>query len=129
MTEAEKKYSTTEREELAVYQGGHYFRSYLEDKELEIRTDHLPLTYVFNKGYGNTRIQRWALYLSKYSFKIQYKKRLSLNGPDALSRIQNPEERNEPIGDLPNLDDSLFPSTPETPKQEEKPAEISQRLR
>ena len=45
------KYSTTEREALAVYQRIHYFRSYLEDKEFEIRTYHLPLTYVFNKGY------------------------------------------------------------------------------
>lgn len=124
LTEAEMKYSTTEREALAVYQGVHYFRSYLEDKEFEIRTDHLPLTYVFKKGYGNSRIQKWALYLSKYRFEIHYKKGSSLHGPDTLSRIHYPEEQCSTISDLPNLDDSLFPPTTENSTQDNKSAEV-----
>ena len=115
LTEAEKKYSTTEREALAVYQGVNYFRSYLEDREFEIRTDHLPLTYVFKRGYGNSRIQKWALYLSKYRFDIRYKQGAQLHGPDTLSRIEYPAEQGYFISDLPNLDDSLFPPTQEAP--------------
>ena len=109
LSNAEQKYSTTEREALAVFQGVHHYKSYLQGNKFVLRTDHLPLTYVFKKGYGNDRISRWALYLSKYQFDICYKKGSSLEGPDALSRQVYTDENTLDIEQLPKDDDELFP--------------------
>ena len=46
---AEKKYSTFDKELLAVYMAVKKFRYFIEGRRFAIFTDHKPLTFVFNK--------------------------------------------------------------------------------
>ena len=46
---AEKKYSTFDRELLAVYLAVRHFRYYLEGRDFTVFTDHKPLTFAFAK--------------------------------------------------------------------------------
>ena len=46
---AEKKYSTFDKELLAMYLAVKKFRYFIEGRKFAIFTDHKPLTFVFNK--------------------------------------------------------------------------------
>jgi len=70
---AERKYSTTEKECLAVVYGVGRFRMYLLGSRFEIITDHRSLRWLMSIGDdANARLQCWALKLSPYDFDIQY---------------------------------------------------------
>ena len=54
-------------------------------------TDHKPLTFIFRPDApvsqtASQRIQRWALYLSSFSYTVQHRPGKSNNQADALSR-------------------------------------------
>ena len=73
----EIRYSTTEKELLAVVWAVKYFRPYLYGKEFELRTDHQALKWLHTKYLGkdlNPRIQRWILSLGEHNIKIEYLK-------------------------------------------------------
>ena len=48
MTATEKRYSTFDRELLAVYLATKHFRHFLEGREFHVFTDHKPLTFALN---------------------------------------------------------------------------------
>ena len=48
MTPAETRYSTFDRELLAVYLSIKHFRYFLEGRLFHVLTDHKPLTYALN---------------------------------------------------------------------------------
>lgn len=57
-----------------------------------MRSDHRPLSYIFgtNKGIPATaasRLQRYAIQLSAYNFKIEFVKSIQNCHADALSRL------------------------------------------
>ena len=87
LTEAEKKYSTTEKEGLAVVWTCEKFHLYLYGIPFELVTDHKPLEGAYSsKSRTNTRIQRWMLRLMPYTYSIRYMPG-SQNIADALSRL------------------------------------------
>ena len=49
LSDAEKRYSTFDRELLAVYLATRHFKHLLEAAEFKIQTDHLPLVHAFTK--------------------------------------------------------------------------------
>ncbi|KAK9739006.1 Integrase core domain [Popillia japonica] len=78
---AQRKYSTTEKELLAVIFAVEKFRSYVED--------HASLVWLHNLSNPTGRLARWAIRLSQFDFAIQHRKG-SLNVvADALSRTNN----------------------------------------
>ena len=83
---AECKYSTLERECLAIVWGMTKFRLYLAGKLLVVQTDHKPLSYLNQAKFLNDGIMRWALALQGYDYKVE-----SIPGKDNvfayLSRI------------------------------------------
>jgi hypothetical protein len=90
LTPAEKNYSATELECLAVVWAiQHQFRVYLEGRSFTVYTDHNALTWLFTKAdlSTNSRLKRWVLLLQPYSFTVQYKKGTVNRNADALSRI------------------------------------------
>ena len=93
---AEKKYSLIEKEALAIVFGVKRFHQYLYGRPFTIRSDHKPLQGVFKETAGvpvmaSARIQRWALTLSAYDYKIQFKAGVDNANADLLSRLPLPE--------------------------------------
>ena len=87
LTEAEKKYSTTEKEGLAVVWACEKFHLYLYGIPFELITDHKPLEGLYSsKSRTNARIQRWMLRLIPYTYSIRYIP-APQNIADALSRL------------------------------------------
>ena len=116
LTETEKKYSTTEKEGLAVVWACEKFHLYLYGINFELLTDHKPLESLYDmKTTQNARIQRWMLKLLPYSYKIKYMPGKQ-NIADALSRlvVKNKTEFSE----IRNVAEEYvrFTATERTPK-------------
>ena len=71
LTNAETKYSTLERECLAIIWGVGKFRLFLGGKKFVLQTDHKPLTFLSTARYKNDRILRWSLSLQGYDFVVK----------------------------------------------------------
>lgn len=97
LNESESKYSTIEKELLAIVWACKYFRPYLFGRKFTIYTDHRPLVWLFKLREPNSKLVRWRLKLEEFDYDIVYKKgKLNLNA-DALSRIQINAIENESI--------------------------------
>ena len=71
LTNAETKYSTLEKECLAIIWGVGKFRLFLAGKKFVLQTDHKPLTFLSTARYKNDRILRWSLSLQGYDFVVK----------------------------------------------------------
>ena len=91
LVSAEKNYSVTERELVAIVWGCKQFRQYLYGRKFTIVTDHKPLTWVFNVKDPSLRLLRWRIKLEEYNYDIVYKPGVKNTNADALSRINMPE--------------------------------------
>ena len=74
---AEQNYAQVEREALGIIFGVKRFNQYLYGREFILVTDHRPFCKLFGHADGirpvaAARMQRWALILSAYSYKIEY---------------------------------------------------------
>lgn len=58
LSETQQRYSTFDRELLAIYMAVKYFRKIFERRELIIYTDHKPLTYAIHKPPSASDTQR-----------------------------------------------------------------------
>ena len=83
---AEGRYSTIERECLAVIWAIRKFHPYLYGREFRVQTDHQPLQYLNRAKYINDRIVRLALHLQGFNMKIETIKGRENNAADFLSR-------------------------------------------
>ena len=95
LNDAERNYSTLEKEALAIIFGVKKFHQFLYGHSFTIKTDHKPLEGLLNEKKGiptqaAPRIQRWALTLAGYEYKISYKAGQTNGNADALSRLPLP---------------------------------------
>lgn len=95
---AEKRYSQIQKEATAIIFGVRRFHQYLYGRSVPfiLRTDHKPLLSIFGPHRGipevsANRLQRYALFLSGYNYKIEYVSSAN-NSADFLSRACLPEE-------------------------------------
>ena len=72
MIPAERNYSTTEREALAVVWALDRFRGYLECAQVRLLTDHQPLRWLLTLKSPQGRLARWALRIQGYDADIKY---------------------------------------------------------
>ena len=84
---AEKNYSATELECLAVVWGIRHMRGYLEGYEFTVITDHQALQWLRRLDSPAGRLGRWALELQQYSFDVRYRAGKLNRVADALSRL------------------------------------------
>lgn len=82
----EKRYSTIEKELLAIVWSTKYFRVYLYFRRFSIQTDHKPLAWLNNLKEPNMKLQRWKIQLNEYNFDITYVKGKDNVVADGLSR-------------------------------------------
>lgn len=83
---AEKNYSATEKECLAIVWGIRKLRPYLEGYQFHVITDHLPLKWLNTIDNPTGRLTRWALELQQHNFTVQYRKGKNIVVTDALSK-------------------------------------------
>ena len=84
---AERNYSTTEKELLAIVWACKQYRPYLYGKKFTIVADHKPLTWVFSVKDPSSRLLRWSLKLKEFDYQVVYKPGVRNTNADALSRI------------------------------------------
>ena len=87
LSDRERKFSTIEKECLAIVWGVTKFRLYLDGPEFILQTDHQPLVYLRKSKFINDRVMRWAMFLQSFNFKIQSIKGSDNVGADYLSRV------------------------------------------
>ena len=89
---AEKKYSQIEKEGLAIIYGVKRFHQFFLGRYFIVYSDHKPLQYLFSESrpvpaMASARIQRWALILSAYNYRIVYRSAKEQSNADGLSRL------------------------------------------
>ena len=87
----EQKYSTVEKECLAIKLATHAFRVYLLGRPFEIQTDHRSLVWLDRLKENNARLTRWSLALQPFQFSVKYRTGAMNGNADALSRIPTTE--------------------------------------
>nr|GEV10140.1 reverse transcriptase domain-containing protein [Tanacetum cinerariifolium] len=92
MTDAESKYTTTEKEMLAVVYAFEKFRFYLIMNKSIVHTDHSALKYLFAKKDAKARLLRWVLLPQEFDFDVINTKGAENLAVDHLSRLENPYE-------------------------------------
>lgn len=114
LSDTESRYSTIEKELLAVIWAVKHFRPYLYGNKFKIYTDHRPLAWLYSLKEPNCKLTRWRLRLEEYDFEVCYKKGPQNTNADALSRIKvnilddldsilvNPDENAEDLREITN---------------------------
>ena len=87
LNKAERNYSATERECLAIVWATAHYEYYLLGAPFTIHTDHDPLTYLRSISQPHGRLARWILKLEQYDYELKYKAGKSIPHADALSRL------------------------------------------
>ncbi|RVW58836.1 Retrovirus-related Pol polyprotein from transposon 17.6 [Vitis vinifera] len=86
LNEAQRNYTTTEKELLAVVFALDKFHAYLVGSFIIVFTDHSALKYLLTKQM-QSRLIRWILLLQEFDLQIRDKKRVENMVADHLSRL------------------------------------------
>jgi transposase InsO family protein len=81
---AQKRYTTTERELLAIVETLKEYRNILLGQRIRVYTDHKNLTYT---NFNTERVMRWRLILEEYGPELIYTQGKTNIVADALSRL------------------------------------------
>lgn len=114
LTETQKRYSTYDRELLAIYQSVKFFRTSLEGREFTIFTDHKPLIFMFSKKLEQTspRQLRHIDFIGQFTTDIRHISGKDNIVADMLSRIDEKE-----ISEIHTLDYELLQREQESDSQ------------
>ncbi|UYV61119.1 K02A2.6-like [Cordylochernes scorpioides] len=92
LSEAEQNYSQIEKEALAIIYGVTWFHQFIYGRKFILITDHKPLVTILGSRSGiptlsTSRLQRWALILSAYTYDIKFRRTQDHGNADLLSRF------------------------------------------
>ena len=83
---AERNYSVTEREALAVIEGVKQFQHYVYGRQFTVLTDHSAVHWLMNIKEPTGCLACWVLLLQQQDFTIQHRSGPTNGNADALSR-------------------------------------------
>ena len=83
----EEKYSTIEKECLAIRLAIHAFRVYLMGRPFTIQTDHRSLEWLNRMKENNARLTRWSLLMQPYEYTVEHRPGVKNSNADTLSRL------------------------------------------
>ena len=92
LNRAETNYCVTDKELLAIKYFEEYFRHYLLGRHFVVRSDHLPLKFLFSMKNPTGRIARWIEILSGFDFEVQYRRGSRHQNADSMSRCKTPKD-------------------------------------
>ena len=96
-TSAERNYSVTERETLAVIYCLEHFRDIILGYEIKVFTDHMAIQNLFKYKNLRGRLARWFTILQNYDVKFQYIRGNKNTAADALSRNIPPKTSEDTV--------------------------------
>ena len=104
LNSAEVRYSQIEREALGIIFSVTAFREYLYGLRFMLETDHKPLLELFGETRSmpdmtSSRLKRWALRLSEFTYTIRHKTTRDIPHADCLSRLPTASAVDLPITD------------------------------
>ncbi|WZZ35997.1 hypothetical protein YC2023_019398 [Brassica napus] len=88
LDEAQAKYSTTEKELLAIVFAFEKFRSYLVGSKVTVYTYHAALRHLLAKKDAKPRLLRWILLLQEFDLEIKDRPGVENGVADHLSRLK-----------------------------------------
>lgn len=100
LNKAERNYSATEREALAVLFAVEKFEPYLGSRPFKVVTDHSSLKWFTKLENPSGRLARWFCRLSQFNFEIEHRKGTDNVVPDALSRLLRVDQVNVTDGSI-----------------------------
>ena len=114
LNEAQRNYTTIEKELLAVVYALDKFRAYLVRFDIIIFTDHSALKYLLTKHNAKARLIIWVFLLQEFNLQIKDKKGVENVVVDHLSRLKIAHRTHDPpINDeFPEESMLLVESTP-----------------
>ena len=80
-------WATLTKEAYAIYMSVKKLDYYLQDAEITLRSDHLPLRKFLEKKTLNTKVNNWAVEISPYKIKFEYIKGIKNTLADTMSRL------------------------------------------
>ncbi|XP_021746437.1 uncharacterized protein LOC110712285 [Chenopodium quinoa] len=109
LNDAQRNYTTTEKEFLAVIHSFEKLRTYLIGSRTIVYTDHSALKYLISKKEAKPRLLRWVLVLQDFDYEMRDKKGAENVVADHLSRLgaARIHEDDFPIEDA-LMDDVLY---------------------
>jgi hypothetical protein len=113
LTLAEKNYTVTEKEFLAIVYAINKFRHYITSYSVFVHIDHSTIRYLMNKSITNGRVTRWLLLLQEFDISIIDRPGKENVVADFLSRLTN-EGETIPVEDI-FPDEHLFSLSTNTP--------------
>ena len=115
LQKAERNYSQIEHEALAIVWAVRKFHRYVYARPFKLCTDHKPLEIIFDPHKAlseviTSRLQRWALFLTSYQYKVQYRSTKKHCNADVCSRFPLPNVTDPEGEDIyaVEADDSIF---------------------
>ena len=113
------------KEAYAIYMSIKKLAYYLEDADVTLRSDHLPLKKFLAKNTLNSKVNNWAIEISPFRITFEYIKGIINILADTMSRLIDidPQVQPEPEGyefgyyifdELPGLEVSNIEATPDS---------------
>ena len=109
LNEAERNYTTIEKELLAVVYALDKFGAYLVGSDIIIFTDHSDLKYLLTKQNAKARLIRWVLLLQEFNLQIRDKEGVKNVVADHLSRLTIAHKTHNPLINDEFPEESLLP--------------------
>ena len=79
--------SSSYKEAYAIYMSIKKLTYYLEDAEITLRSDHLPLKRFLQRNTLNTKVNNWAVEISPFKITFEYIKGIKNTLADTMSRL------------------------------------------
>ncbi|GBM57954.1 Retrovirus-related Pol polyprotein from transposon 17.6 [Araneus ventricosus] len=87
LSKSQQAWSTIEREAYAIVWSLKKFETLVFGSEIELYTDHNPLSYLTKCAPQSARLQRWVFALQKYHITVRHCPGVKMPHADALSRL------------------------------------------
>ncbi|XP_021754937.1 uncharacterized protein LOC110720244 [Chenopodium quinoa] len=97
LDEAQKNYTTTEKEMLVAVFAMDKFRSYLVCSKVIVYMDHVAVHYLMSKKYAKPRLICWVILLQHFDMEMRDKKGAENYVADHLSRLPFENKDDVPI--------------------------------